>query len=163
MQNSWSVIKRDLEENLLCDKLKGRVKYIIKSDNKKVVYIKVDGIERNIEALKDKKVIQQQDEQNTIKENGLDSIYMLKAIKEYKRSNFNNSLYSHNPLIRMLAIMDKRVTPKLTEKLTKELKNQPDWLKYFYKLRFDIENIPYEDEKEVELEEAKQEEATVTV
>lgn len=149
MQNSWNVIKKDLEDNLLCDSLKRRVRYVVKSDNKNIVYIKVDGIERKVETIKDKKIMLP-DEQIINDEYGIYTPYILKAIKEYRGSNFNNSLYSHNPLVKMFAVMDKRATTKILNKLAENLNNQPEWLRFFYKLRFDAENISYFEEVDLE-------------
>lgn len=146
MRNSWSDIKKDLEENLLCDGLKGRVRYVIRPENKKLVYVKVDGVEREIIVLNEKKSLSQE-ERNKIIENGLELDTLLKATKAYKGTNLNNSLYSHNSLIRMLAIMDKRVQPKNLEELAKKIHEQPEWLQYFYKLRFEVEKIEFEETK----------------
>lgn len=63
------------------------------------------------------------------------------AISQYLESPISESLVSENPIIRMLAIIDRRVGKRTLEKLKSEIDNQPEWLKFFYKLRLDAEGI----------------------
>ena len=65
------------------------------------------------------------------------------AIYEYKNSNIIDSINSENMLIRMLAVMDRRVGKRTLLKLANEIHKQPDWLRFFYKLRLDEEGIKY--------------------
>ena len=97
MGQSWSGIRKELEENFLCDSLKGRVKYFY--------------------------------------HNAPNAIY------EYKNSNIIDSINSENMLVRMLAVMDRRVGKRTLFKLTNKIYDQLDWLKFFYKLRLDAEGM----------------------
>lgn len=65
------------------------------------------------------------------------------AIREYKELPIVKSIVSQNPVVRMFAIMDRRIGKRTLKKLAKEVDKQPKWLNFFYKLRLDSENIDY--------------------
>ena len=76
--------------------------------------------------------------------NGDFDIYnMTDAIREYKRLPIVKSIASENPIVRMFAVMDRRIGKRTLKKLAKEIDLQPQWLQFFYKLRLDSENINY--------------------
>lgn len=43
--------------------------------------------------------------------------------------------------VRMFAILDRQVGKRTLEKLKANINEQPDWLQYFYNLRFEADNI----------------------
>jgi len=182
MSNSWSGLRRELEEDFICDSLKGRVQYFLTHyhsapDRYGRVCIRVDGVEvlhgnpydyyvkgypHKEWTLKQELEIPYReytmkeclyDKENSMVENkirdiahddGVFEIYdFTDAIFEYKNSNIKESLNSNNGLIRMLAIIDRRIGKRTLVKLVDEIKKQPDWLKFFYKLRLDAEKIKY--------------------
>ena len=61
------------------------------------------------------------------------------ALEKYRNQNIQESLYSNNPLIRMFAILDRRVGKRSLTKLESELDKQPKWLQQIYLLRFGAE------------------------
>lgn len=61
------------------------------------------------------------------------------ALKKYRSQGIQESLHSNNPLIRMFAILDRRVGKRTLAKLKSECVNQPQWLQQIYLLRFDAE------------------------
>ena len=182
MGQSWSGVRKELEENFICDSLKGRVKYFIthyhnapdkygrvciRVDNKEVLHgnpydFYVKGYHSKENEIKNKLNIPDRefvgnsylyDKENEIVEDmvremacndGVFEIYdFTDAIYEYKNSNIINSINSENMLVRMLAVMDRRVGKRTLFKLANEIHKQPDWLKFFYKLRLDAEGIKY--------------------
>lgn len=182
MGQSWSGLKKELEENFISDSLKGRVNYFITHyhgapDNYGRMCVRVDGKEvihgnpydfyvkgYYLEELRIKNTLNiphreytdkgtLYDEENISIEDkvremahhdGVFEIYdFTDAISEYKNSNIVNSINSKNGLVRMLAVMDRRVGKRTLLKLVDELNNQPDWLAFFYKLRLDAEGIKY--------------------
>lgn len=181
MANSWSGIKKKLEGDLLCDTLKGRVKYFITKynnahDESGRIAIIVDGreiIQGNIfkyyKGLKEveKKVkcdlgipkrlwngkAFEYDTENTNVENYIEEIrrnegifdvwQFTDAVKDFLNLDITESLFSENPLIRMLAIMDRRVGKRTLEKIKESISQQPIWLQYFYALRLQAESIDY--------------------
>lgn len=66
---------------------------------------------------------------------------VISAIHEYKNLAIKESIKSSNPLVRMLAVMDRRVGKRTLTKLKTEVHNQPEWLQFFYNLRFESENL----------------------
>ncbi|MBF4692418.1 SF0329 family protein [Fusibacter ferrireducens] len=65
------------------------------------------------------------------------------AIECYLNQNIRVSLNSENPLIRLLAILDRRVGKRTLIDACDRLEEQPEWLRYFYELRLKAEHIVY--------------------
>ncbi len=63
------------------------------------------------------------------------------ALAKYRNQNIQESINSDNPLVRMFAILDRRIGKRTLIKLKEKLEKQPDWLKIFYQLRLNSENI----------------------
>lgn len=180
MGNSWSGLRKELENDYLCESLKGRVQYFlthyhkapdklgriaVRVDGKEVLmgnpydyYVK--GYSDKEDALKEELEIPQREwigsETLYEKENeqvedivhemaindGVFEIYdIMSAIQEYTNISIKESINSSNPLIRMLAVMDRRVGKRTLIKLKSEVHKQPEWLKLFYNLRLESENI----------------------
>lgn len=186
MSNSWSGLRKELEQDFICEKLKGRVQYFLTHyhnapDDYGRICIRVDGKEvlhgnpydyyvkgySNLE-YEVKEILNVPDREYTDKgylyevenkiiedsiknlscKDGVFEIYdFTDAIYEYKNSDILDSLNSKNGLIRMLAIMDRRVGKRTLIKKAEQINQEPDWLKFFYKLRLDAENIRYNDVK----------------
>ncbi|NLC65536.1 MAG: hypothetical protein GX752_01180 [Clostridium sp.] len=73
---------------------------------------------------------------------GVFDIYdILSSIDEYKNTAINKSISSENPIIRMFAVMDRRIGKRTLKKLIGEVKKQPHWLQFFYNLRLESEGI----------------------
>lgn len=63
------------------------------------------------------------------------------ALEEYRNQPIQDSINSYDPLVRMFAILDRRVGKRTLEKQKNNIELQPEWLKQFYKLRLDAEKI----------------------
>ena len=63
------------------------------------------------------------------------------ALAEYRNQDIKNSIQSDNPIVRMFAILDRRIGKRTLESLKDSLNEQPEWLKPFYLLRFEVENL----------------------
>ena len=61
------------------------------------------------------------------------------ALDQYRRQDIQTSLASDNPIVRMFAVLDRRVGKRTLEKLKDEIDRQPEWLQYFYRLRLGAE------------------------
>lgn len=61
------------------------------------------------------------------------------AVDEFLSLSIEENLNSTNPLIRLLAIMDRRVGKRRLIKIKDSILEQPIWLQYFYKLRIQSE------------------------
>jgi hypothetical protein len=179
MGQSWSGVKKRLEEDLLCDSLKGRVKYFITKyksshDESGRVAILVDGKEiiagnifnyykgyREIEKkykselhvprrVWNGKEIENDLENSEVEayidrirlDEGIFDVWQFTdALDEFLVSGIEDSLYSQNPLIRLFAILDRRVGKRTLKKIRETVKDQPEWLQYFYKLRLQAEDM----------------------
>ena len=64
-----------------------------------------------------------------------------KALEEYRNQDIQISLCSDNPIIRMFAVLDRRVGKRTLTKLKDEIDNQPQWLQQIYLLRIHAESI----------------------
>ena len=67
-----------------------------------------------------------------------------KALEVYRNQDITESLRSENPLVRMFAVLDRRVGKRTLAKLKETVEEQPSWLKRFYLLRLTAENIEKE-------------------
>lgn len=61
------------------------------------------------------------------------------ALATYRENDIQNSIFSPNPIVRMFAILDRRIGKRTLQKLKFEIENQPPWLQEFYKLRINTE------------------------
>lgn len=182
MANSWSGLRKQLEEDYLCDALKGQVQYFITHyhsapDQMGRLAIRVGGKEllranpydyavkgyyqleaqwkkeQNIPLREWTSKGMRYDEENravedAVKdkaiEDGVLEIYdVTDAIRSYTQSSISDSLASDNPLVRLFAVLDRRVGKRTLVKLADTLSQQPDWLQVFYRLRLDAEGITY--------------------
>ncbi len=63
------------------------------------------------------------------------------ALAKYRNQSIQESINSDNPLERMFAILDRRLGKRSLQNIKETLDEQPEWLKSFYNLRFELENI----------------------
>ena len=182
MGKSWSGLRKELEEEFLCESLRGRVQYFLTHyhgapDDYGRFCVRIDkneyakanpyayGVKGYYELeylTKEERDIPERqwtdngylyDEENRAVEdevvnisinNGDFDIYnMTDAMREYIRLPIVKSSASENPIVRMFAVMDRRIGKRTLKKLAKEIDLQPQWLQFFYKLRLDSENINY--------------------
>lgn len=63
------------------------------------------------------------------------------ALEEYRNQKIQDSINSENTLVRMFAVLDRRLGKRTLQKAKEAITDQPDWLKSFYRLRLDSEHI----------------------
>ncbi len=63
------------------------------------------------------------------------------ALKTYRDQPIAESLASPNPIVRLFAIVDRRVGKRTRQKLADTVENQPEWLRQFYRARLEAEEI----------------------
>ena len=66
-----------------------------------------------------------------------------KALEAYRNQNIQDSIRSINSIVRMFAILDRRVGKKTLEKIKDEIETLPEWVKQFYNLRCEAERISF--------------------
>ncbi|HIR68163.1 MAG TPA: hypothetical protein IAC97_02205 [Candidatus Pelethousia gallinarum] len=65
-----------------------------------------------------------------------------RALEAYRQTPIQACLESSNPLVRMFAVLDRRVGKRTLMRLRGSVAQQPDWLAFFYRLRLEAEGIP---------------------
>jgi hypothetical protein len=178
VSQSWSSIRKRFEQDLLCEKLRGRVQYF------RTIYhgapdeygrfaVRVDGEEifqanpynvnnyssiawdikqeREIpprewtgkEDLHDAENLEAEEEARMISVNDgiVDSFDIPWAMKKYLNQDIAASLEDKDPLVRMFAILDRRVGKRTLKVIADTVSDQPEWLQQFYRLRLDAEGI----------------------
>lgn len=179
MGQSWSGIKKRLEEDLMCDSLEGRVRYFITKyknshDESGRIAIIVDGKEiiqgsifryykgyreveykyknefnisrrfwngKEIENDFENREIEDFIDEIRLEEGIFDVWQFTNAVEDFLKLSIKDSLNSLNPLIRLLAIVDRRVGIRTLRKIMQSISQQPIWLQYFYKLRLKSEGL----------------------
>lgn len=63
------------------------------------------------------------------------------ALEEYRNQKIQASIHSENALVRMFAILDRRLGKRSLQKVKETITCQPEWLRYFYCLRIESELI----------------------
>lgn len=63
------------------------------------------------------------------------------ALRYYRGAEIGAALASENPVVRMFAILDRRVGKRTLGKLRPQIAGQPEWLRFFYALRLSAEGL----------------------
>ncbi len=165
---SWSGMRKYLEQEMLADSLKGRIRYGCTSykgmDGLCVFEICIDGkqfkrfswetvnsyfIENGYKESRKPSDLREYWEgfhlllgKNPVNDRTeyTDGEFA-QALKEYRNQDIQKSVRSENHLVRMFAILDRRVGKRTLIKMKKEIGLQPEWLQQLYILRTDAEMI----------------------
>jgi len=160
-------MRKVLEQENICASLKGRIQYFATRyrgahDQTGRVAIRLDGKEilksdcfdwsakqhdiwSEITANTEGKIsyLEFSESINTHVQNqgGIGQYAFYRAFHAYHNSSIDESLQSLYPLVRLLAILDKRVGKRRLQKLVSEVEAQPEWLQPFYQLRMEADGI----------------------
>ena len=158
----WSKIRKLLEDEFLCDKLKGRVRYFCtryhhSPDERGRMAILADEVERVVASDEIESMIQAEhcalyapdleEIIETYARAGQFSGYDFQtAILRFLESPIEDSLASSDYLQNLLAILDRRVGKRRLAKIREEFANGkhapiPHWLRLFYNLRLEAEGM----------------------
>lgn len=167
---SWSGMRKYLEQDMLADSLKGRIRYgcttYPEMDGCRIFEVCIDGVQvkRFSWETVNTYFIDQGLTQNPAP-NGIGEYWaefwplrekypinqrtaytdeeFCEALEIYRNQNIQDSIFSDNPMIRMFAILDRRVGKRTLQKVQDTLQDQPQWLRPFYLLRLNAEmNYP---------------------
>lgn len=165
---SWSGIRKYLEQDIIAECLRGRIRYdcttYVGMDDCKVFEVCIDG--------KQVKRFSWETVNTYFINNGykgnekpfgkieywsgfhklLDSVPLesrteytdsefCEALKTYRNQQIQSSIKSDNPIIRMFAVSDRRIGKRTLSDLKKFIDSQPEWLKQFYRLRIEAESL----------------------
>ena len=166
MASSWSGMRKILEQENICDSLRGRIQYFVtryrgSHDAVSRVAIRVDGGEiirsnyydwdakrrqawagmpeerpwRNDEA-------RVRGEREAVDRGGFDRDVFYAAFAFYRDHSITECLQSPDAVVRLFAILDRRVGKRRLATIARQIGDQPQWLQFFYRLRLDGEGIP---------------------
>lgn len=163
---SWSGMRKYLEQDMLADSLQGRIRYgcttYVGMDGCRIFEVCIDGVQvkrfswetvntyfidnrytknaapsgigeywAEFWELSEKYPIDQRTEYTDGE--------FCEALEIYRNQNIRESIFSSNPIIRMFAVLDRRVGKRTISKMKNIIDEQPEWLRQFYKLRIDAE------------------------
>lgn len=155
---SWSKLNKQLSE-LLCDGLKDRLSYFltryhkvhnsygrasIRLDNRELVcfsWIEMYRQDDDLNEAWEKTGTWEPDYPGLIDKWDANATYtdmdFLTAVTSFLQMPITDALYSNNYIIRILAIVDRRVGKRTLQKLREDgsYQNLPSWVKQFYELR----------------------------
>ncbi|HBR30771.1 MAG: hypothetical protein PHD46_00055 [Eubacteriales bacterium] len=164
---SWSAMRKLLEQDYICDSLKGRIQYFATQyrkshDQEGRVAVRLDGKEilkscfydwdikrhkawNEIDIDKSRKTSYSESadqmELEALNKGGFDQYSFYNAFHVYFNSSIDSSLISADPVVRLFAIMDKRVGKRRLHQLLADMDSQPEWLQIFYRLRLESDGI----------------------
>lgn len=163
---TWSGIKKKLECDYLADSLKGRISYFATSysyasDHVGRAAIKLDGVEivksdyyklqqfqwESYQEIKDTSNgadisdVWKESWREAVNKGGFDNQMFYSAFEEYDNQSIESSLKSNNALVRIFAIMDRRVGKRRLKDLVEAWENEQNWIKFFLHLRLEAEGV----------------------
>lgn len=163
---SWSKMRKKLEEDYLCPALRGRIQYFATAyskcpDQEGRAAIRLDGeeivksnffafestaIQKMYEVVRDFPDLSQKEkmileDRMAIDEGTFDQRAFYRAFYEFDNQSIEESLNSGNALVRIFAILDRRVGKRRLLTLAEKMEQEPDWVKPFYALRMDAEGL----------------------
>lgn len=178
MAKSWSDMRKKLEQDLLCESLRGRVQYFlthyhgapdeygrfcVRVDGKEVFHANPyneshrDRIEeqlreerqvpcrswngKSMDYVAENEELEKEAAQIVMNEGVMEDYQVLHAIEEFCQTGIQDSLRSENPVIRMMAILDRRTGKRSLALLKQDMNRQPEWLKFFLHLRLQAEGL----------------------
>lgn len=173
--HTWSKMRYKLENEYLADSLKGHIRYFAASYNKCPDHcgraaILLDGAEiiegsyfeqwSNFSQMSE----EEKQESKFIWERGwnIDNIDLkygmfdqqcfYNAFMEFDNQSIEKSLESNNMLVRIFAVLDRRVGKRRLEKMKPDIEDQPEMFRKFYDIRVEAEK-----NKELEYDERSRE------
>lgn len=162
---TWSGTRKKLEEDYLCPALRGRVKYFAATykkcpDHEGRAAILVDGVEvlkssyyeyapvywalqRDLHQLEeaDWREAAQKAEQTVLDKGLFDQRVFYAAFQEFENQSIEASLSSGNPIVRIFALLDRRVGKRRLSALEDTMEQELDWVRPFYRLRMEAEGL----------------------
>lgn len=170
---TWSGTRKKLETDYLCPALRGRVRYFATTyreshDREGRAAILVDGVEvlkssyyefapAYWKLQSELRKLGETDWREaafkagqTVLEDGLfDQRDFYAAFQEFDNQSMETSLSSENPIVRIFALLDRRLGKRRLAALEETMENELDWVRPFYLLRMEAEGLNLQKEKEV--------------
>lgn len=170
---TWSYARKKLEEDYLCPALRGRVRYFATTyreshDREGRAAVLVDGVEvlksdyftysrvlweqardyRDEQGLNWREAYRKADK--TVLEDGLfDQRDFYAAFQKLDNQSIEASLTDENPIVRIFALLDRRLGKRRLAALEEAMERELDWVRPFYLLRMEAEGLKLQKEKNV--------------
>ncbi len=162
---TWSGIRKKLEQDYLCTALRGRIQYFatsyskcpdhegrsaIRLDGKEILkssyyeyYIAASEAQQKIQALPcfDGKIHWKEVCQMALDNGDFDQSFFYSAFDEFDNQSIELSLKSSTPLVRVFALLDRRLGKRRLIALREKMENELEWVRFFYNLRMEAEGI----------------------
>lgn len=165
---SWSGMRKFLEQEMLADSLKERVRYGCTSyagmDGCHIFEICIDGrqfkrfswetvntyfINNGYAGCKNPSGIREYwaefwtllDKHPITDRTEYTDGEFCEALEKYRNQDIQESIHANNPLVRMFAILDRRVGKRTLVKLKEDIHAQRQWLQQIYTLRFSADMV----------------------
>ena len=165
--STWSGIRNKLENDYLCPALRGRIQYFATSyweshDQTGRAAIRLDGVEvlrsnyyayeqnywNRYQALRregvgedDPKAPFRMAHEGTLNDGCFDNIFFYEAFHEFDNQSIEKSLTSENPLVRVFALLDRRLGKRRLLTLEESMEQELDWVRVFYVIRMQAEGL----------------------
>ena len=156
---SWSGMRKYLEQEMLAESLRGRVRYNctryvgmdnchifeVYIDDKKVKKFSLETVNSYFIELgysvREKfggyweDFLDNMDKYPMCERTEYTDEEFCEALEKYRNSDIQDSINSDNPIVRMFAVLDRRIGKRTIQSL--KISEQPEWLQIFYQLRKD--------------------------
>ncbi|WP_455035457.1 SF0329 family protein [Lachnoanaerobaculum gingivalis] len=161
--STWSGIRKTLESEYLAESLKGHISYFATSysrspDHEGRAAIRYNGKEiikgcyyhnwtKAALFPKDEKYEKRMKEEfafiddTAIKLGVFDQRCFYEAFDEFDNQSIEKSLYSENLIVRIFAVLDRRVGKRRLLTLKENIENEPDTFKEFFAIRMNADGI----------------------
>ena len=152
---TWSGIRNKLENDYLCPALRGHIQYFATSYSKSADHegraaIRMDGVEvlrshhLRSTTLKDhdsaKEAINQA-HAFALEQGTFDQKVFYEAFGIFDNQSIEKSLVSQNPLVRIFALLDRRLGKRRLLALEESMEQELDWVRAFYVIRMQAEGL----------------------
>ena len=165
--STWSGIRNKLENDYLCPTLRGHIQYFATSyweshDQTGRAAIRLNGVEvlrsnyyayeqnywNRYQALRregigqdDRKAPFRLAHEGTLNDGCFDNGFFYEAFHEFDNQSIEKSLVSKNPLVRILALLDRRLGKRRLLALEESMEQELDWVRAFYVIRMQAEGL----------------------
>lgn len=165
---AWSKIRDKLENEYLAESLRGHIQYFAASyskcpDHEGRAAVRLDGeeilksnyfdmmcawydAEKRIRAESPEISYLELHEKSglaVLRDGYFDQRDFYAAFAEFDNQSIGDSLDSENALVRMFAVLDRRVGKRRLVRLADRIESEPEWLRAFYLIRLRAEGIKF--------------------
>ena len=164
---TWSGIKNKLENDYLCPALRGRIQYFVTRyheahDHEGRAAIRLDGERSNYYDYRDtlwsrfnllrddptEKNDYRLAYESTLNDGCFDQRVFYEAFHIFDNQSIEESMNSDNPLVRILALLDRRLGKRRLIALKGKMEQELSWVRAFYVIRMQAEGLMEAEETE---------------